>query len=396
MLSLFMERKERRWLLVPSELFLEIMQRMLNRAPTDMSRREGSLIYESAGMSAAEFELVYQMLELTEENAYPLTADREHLMRHAEIYGYYPEEASKAIVRAEIITEGNIVVDNGTQFMIKGVYFTVIEHEHDNDYLLECDTPGVIGNSFFRTILPALYITGFKSAKIKELVVPGEDEEDTEAFRERYRRSFNRKSYGGNESEYIDDWVMVQDGVGDCKVLRCPRGAGTVDVIIINSLFEKPDEELIQQVQEALQPKNKVSPAEIESSGLGLTPIGHDVVVRGVRERKINIELGLVYDDGYDWEGVQEDLTRQIKNYFKSINQNWGDSKRYTQNHREYDYKKVFVTVLISRLEALLLDVQGVVDYHRDVTKLNGADENISLDYDEIPVLGELIEVKDG
>lgn len=381
---------------MPSDKYLEIMERMLRRLPNDLSKREGSLIWESLGPTSAEFELVYQLLESLENNAYPLTADHDHLLRHAEIYGYAPDPATNAILRAEIIMDENYSVEIGWQFMIDTVFFTVIEHEEGNNYKIQCDTPGVVGNRYYGTLLPAIYYAGFKSAKILEVLIPGEDVEETETFRERYARSFNSKAYGGNESEYIDDWVMQIEGVGDCKILRCPRGKGTVDVVIISSLYTVPSEELIKKVQDALEPKDKVTPEEIEASGIGIAPIGHDVQVRGVRSRKIDIDLKLVYSDGYSWEAVKENVESVINDYFKSLSEQWGDSKRYTEIRREYDYKKVFLTVLLTRIEALLLDVTGIQDYDRSATKINGTTENIELEYDEIPVLGTLTEVKDG
>lgn len=377
---------------MPSDLYLEIMDRMLGRVPKDISRREGSLIWESLGPTSEEFELVYKMLEALENNAYPLSADREHLLRHAELYGFSPNPATYAVLRAEIIMDENYSVELGYQFMLENIRYTVIEHEGGNYFRIQCDTAGTIGNRTSGTLLPAIYYPGFKSAKIVEVLIPGTDEEDTESFRQRYARSFNSKAYGGNEADYIENFVLPIDGVGDCKILRCPRGAGTVDVIIITSIYTVPTEELIEKVQEEVEPKNKVTQEEVEASGLGLAPIGHDVVVRGVREKKIDIEVKLEYRDGYSWETVKDALKEEINDYFLQLSKNWGSKNKYTLINREYDYKKDFLTVLIGRIESLFFDLAGVLDYRREFTKLNGTQDNISLEYDEIPVLGELTE----
>lgn len=381
---------------MPSDKYLEIMERMLRRLPNDLSKREGSLIWESLGPTSAEFELVYQLLESLENNAYPLTADHDHLLRHAEIYGYAPNPATNAILRAEIIMDENYSVEIGWQFMIDTVFFTVIEHEGGNNYRIQCDTPGVVGNRYYGTLLPAIYYAGFKSAKILEVLIPGTDEEDTESFRQRYARSFDSRAYGGNEADYIENFVLPQDGVGDCKIIRCPRGAGTVDVIIITSVYDAPTEELIANVQEAIEPKNRVTQEEVEASGLGLAPIGHDVIVKGVREKKINIEVKLEYRAGYSWENVKDEYKKLIEDYFLDLAKSWGTKNKYTLVNREYDYKKDFLTVLIGKIESLLFDLTGVVDYERDSTLLNGQKDNIDLEFDEIPVLGELSEITNG
>lgn len=68
-------------------------------------------------------------------------------------------------------------------------------------------------------MVPIEYIQGLKTADLTQLLVPGEDEEDTESFRKRYFDSFNEQSFGGNQADYIAK-VKAIDGVGAVKVER--------------------------------------------------------------------------------------------------------------------------------------------------------------------------------
>ena len=60
---------------------------------------------------------------------------------------------------------------------------------------------------------PIEYIPGLQSAVVTELLIPGDDEEETEHFRQRYIDSFSSMAYGGNIAQY-KEWVAMQDGVG--------------------------------------------------------------------------------------------------------------------------------------------------------------------------------------
>ena len=46
-------------------------------------------------------------------------------------------------------------------------------------------------------LVPIDYVPGLTSAKITEMLIPGEDEEETESIRQRYLDSFNLQAYGG-------------------------------------------------------------------------------------------------------------------------------------------------------------------------------------------------------
>ena len=62
-----------------------------------------------------------------------------------------------------------------------------------------------------------------KPVKITSVLVPGEDEEDTELFRQRYLNSLNAQAFGGNQIDYIEK-VNAIPGVGGVKVTGLGMG----------------------------------------------------------------------------------------------------------------------------------------------------------------------------
>lgn len=362
----------------------------MDRAPNDLDKSEGSLLWEAVGIGAAEFELVYMALDRLIQNAYPTTANREFLKRYADTYGMAPFPATKALLEAEFILREGRIIETGSRFEIDGLFYQVTEKKTDTLYNIECETPGTIGNRYYGQLLPVNYVQGFISARITQLLIPGEDEEETEEFRTRFLRSFISKPYGWNETEYIEE-VCALPGVGDCKILRCPRGKGTVDVVIVDSRYRRPTDETIDSVQNALRPLNITGPPEIDKCGTGMVAIGHDTLVFGVREKEIEIGLKLVFAKGYSWENLKETIESELSNYLLELTKDWGDKNHYTDTDREEPEERR-VEVQLSSVEHRVYEIKGVQDYDRFATTINGKTENFFLEWDEIPILAGVVE----
>ena len=79
----------------------------------------------------------------------------------------------------------------------------------------------MVATSFARSMTPVSY-THLDVYK-RQVLVPGEDEEDTELFRQRYLNSLNAQAFGGNQIDYIEK-VNAIPGVGGVKVYRAWNG----------------------------------------------------------------------------------------------------------------------------------------------------------------------------
>ena len=106
--------------------------------------------------------------------------------------------------------------------------------------------------------------------------------------------------------------------------------------------------------------------------GIGIAPIGHIVNIVGVEGVAINVTATITCDTGYTFEDVQSNITAKVTEYLLSLSQKWAD----TEN----------LVVRRSQIESLILSVPYVLDVTD--TALNGAEENIILDKDSIPVMG--------
>lgn len=357
-----------------NQTFEIIINRLLSRIPDTFDRREGSIIYDTLAPFAKELEKAYIALDTIITEAFPITSSREYLLLNA--LGYYmsPYEATHAVHIAEcIFYDENKEVEIGSRFSQNTLTFETIQNLGNNQYLLRCEQAGELGNDAYGIILPIANVNGLKSAKIIGLSIPGTDEESTESFRERFSSKFGEEAFGGNYQDYKNK-VNALQGVGGCKIIRCPNDEVTkVDVVIIDSQFNKPNKDVIDYVQETLHPllPDYTEPV-IENSGVGLTPIGHVVTVKPVEEVSLDITLHLDYMEGSNYGTLGSQIEEAIEQYLlEECRKKWART----------DY----IIVRISGIENAVLNVDGVIDI-RD-TEINGSLENISLDKYEIPIL---------
>lgn len=342
--------------------FEKILERMMQKIPDNLDKREGSLIYNALAPAAVEMALLYIEMEVVLNEAFADTQSREYLVRRALERGITPFEATCAEITVEVSGE----VPIGSRFMADEESFTVTEKLSENTYKLVADKAGSKANSVTGNLVPVEYISGLEEIKVIEITTPGEDEEDTESFRKRYLESLKNASFGGNVADYTER-VSGIDGV--FKVLVNPHhyGEGTVR-LVISSAVGVPSKELINKVQ------NEVDP--VSGEGLGIAPIGHKVTVEGVKAKPVDILLSLTYQKDYDFLKVKDKINEVIDGYFKELAEAWPESGP--------------VTVRVTGIEKRLLDTEGILDV--TFTSLNGNETNLELSETEIPVRGEVSE----
>lgn len=347
----------------------ELLQEKLDLADDKFDKRNSGLLYNAMAPNAAETRAMLIFLQWVMDNVFGDTAEREYLERIALCTkGLVPDTATKAICKLKTDAQ----VDIGARFTVDSIIYTVTEElpaETYYCYKAECFTEGIEGNQHFGTAIPVEYIQGLTHAELTEILIPGEEEEDTETFRKRWLSSFNNVAFGGNKADYKAK-VNALDGVGDCKVYRAESATGeqqggNVRIVVINSEFEVPSSALIEKVQQEIDPSQ-------DGGGTGIAPIGHIVNMEGVKGLEIYITAIITCDTGYSFEDVKSNIETKIKEYLLSLSRTWAD----TEN----------LVVRRSQIESVILSVPYVLDVTD--TMLNGAEENIILDKDSIPVLG--------
>lgn len=385
----------------------EILERMLARVSDKFDKREGAVIFDTHSPTAIELELLYVELNTILAEAYGDSASREYLVKRCKERGITPYEATYAVLKGEF-TPTNIDV-TGQRFNIGSTNFVVLEKIADGEYQVQCETAGIVGNQQLGTMIPIEYIEGLETAELTEILIPGEDEEDTEDLRTRYFDSFNEKAFGGNARDYLEKTNAIP-GVGSTKVTRVWNSdlnpnemipsesvkswyesikgtlsgepaewldtvfnaaankklttGGTVLLTILNSDFGVASDTLIKTVQQTIDPD------EYAGEGYGVAPIGHIVKVKSAEKIEVIVKTNITFDVGYGWSNLQSPIDEAISNYLLELRKSWADNP--------------YLVVRISQIETRLLNIKGIVDIAN--TKLNGASENLTLGKYEVPM----------
>lgn len=337
-----------------------IMNRMLDRVSDQVDKREGSVIWDALAPAAVELQLMYIEFDIILKETFGDTASREYLIRRAKERGITPYPATYALLKGEF----NIDVPIGSRFSLNELNYSVVEQIGTGAFKMECEALGVQGNKYFGDLIPIEYIDGLQTAKLTELLIPGEDEEDTESLRTRYFESFDTKPFGGNQKDYIQKTNSIA-GVGSTKVTPIWDGGGTVKLTILNSEFDKASSELVNTVQQEIDPTK-------DGHGVGIAPIGHIVTVNTAEEIAVNITSNIIFDEGYSFTGQKQNIIDAISAYLLELRKEWANQTN--------------LVVRIAQIETRILAIKGIIDISG--TKINGAASNLTLTKYQIPVMG--------
>lgn len=349
--------------------FESILKRMLDRIPNTFDKREGSVIYDALATAAIEFQNMYIHNDTVLNESFADTQSRGYLIKRCAERGINAEEATHAIRQGEF----NMDVPIGSRFSLNKLNYIVVEKISDGVFKLQCETAGSEGNLESGTLIPIDYINGLQTAILTDVLVPGEDDEDTEHLRQRYFNSFGSQAFGGNVADYKEK-VKTIDGVGGVKVHPVWNGGGTVKVVFTDSTYSKPSSILVDAVQE------KTDPIQNQGEGAGFAPIGHVVTVVGCDETIVDIQTKMTFQEGWNWETIKPSVTNVINEYLTELSETW-DSLEENEG----------LIVRISQIETRLLDINGVLDISD--TTLNGTAQNLTIGSDSIPVGGSITNV---
>ena len=354
-----------------AKTYEELLQQKLDSIDSKYDKRESSTIYNALAPNSMEMSAMYLFMQWVLDNVFGDTAEREYLERIALFTkGLIPAKATRAVYRLET----NVPVETGSKFTSDVMTLEVTEAMESTggyyNYKAQCTEYGISGNGYAGTAIPVEYIQGLEHCELVELLVPGEDEEDTEVFRQRWKDSFNNTAFGGNKADYKTK-VNSIDGVGACKVYRATdyTGAlagGYVKITVINSSYEAPSTTLVDSVQQEIDPTR-------DGEGNGLAPIGHRVTVAGVEAVEINVEMTVTCSGTVVFDDIKSFIESAIQKYFKGLSESWAEEDNITVYSRQVQ-------------AAIITSVKEI----EDITsfQMNGIDGNIELTSDQVPVLG--------
>lgn len=286
------------------QTYENILDRSLARVASDVDKREGSVIMNAIAPVSAEHADVYIQLGNIVNNGYADTAVREFLILRCKERGIIPYEATKATLKGKF----NIEIPIGSRFNLNELNYVATAFIESADgyfyYQMECETEGTNGNKFFGELSSIEYIDKDLTGELTELLIPAEDEEDTEALRTRYLNSFDSNPFGGNKQDYVEKTDAL-DGVGGTVVIPVWNGGGTVKLIIINSDYGVASSTLVKAVQEAIDP-------DPQGTGSGIAPI----------LQRLGVAVNIIIDDnGREFvDGVGIPIGNYVSQYDGNFN----------------------------------------------------------------------------
>lgn len=361
------------------QTFERILQRSLERVGVDVDKREGSLIMNAIAPVSAEHANIYILLDGIITDGYADTATREYLIKRCRERGIEPHAATNAVLKGKF----NMEIPIGSRFNLDELNYSAISFIETSDesvtpegaeesetvtyylYQMRCETAGTEGNKYFGELSSIDYIHKDLEGSLVELLIPAEDEEDTEILRQRYLASFSSNPFGGNKQDYKDKTNSL-DGVGGTVVIPVWNGGGTVKLIIIDSEFNVASEELVAAVQEAIDP-------DPQGTGSGIAPIGHTVTVVSAEKFTVDVSCNITLIEGYQLATVKPKIKEAVEAYLLDLRKAWEDGG---------------LVVRVSQLETRILGVDGVLDVVK--TTANESEDNLVLEVEQLPVMGEL------
>ena len=348
----------------------------MENLPADIDDMPGGFPYDFTMPTAYEkSELIQFHLVRTLMLMFPQWAWDEWLDYHGRQKGIYRKEANKASgnvtfegVPETRIASGFIVCTPATDVGPSIEFATDEEVTIPEGGKVTVSVTAVVGGIASNTkadtvILMSTPIEGITKLYNEEDITGGTDEEGNEAYRERIMEAYSSEgtSYIGNDSDYRR-WAKEVTGIGDCIVVPTWNGPGTVKLVLVDSNGRPANERLVQAVYDHI-----VSPNDREKR---LMPTGSaDLTVVAADTKLISYSCtGLSYDSTTNIEQIESDFKDEVMKYYSSA--------------------KLENVVRYNRVHALLTNLPGVLDFTD--FKINGAENNITLDQDEYPETDEV------
>ena len=257
------------------------------------------------------------------------------------------------------VTQGDLFESGG------GIQFAASETVQitgEGQVRVTCRVDGAAGN------LPAHSITqmpvtlqGIAACDNPEPTTGGYDEEDDAAYYARYLLKIRTPATSGNIYHY-QSWALEVSGVGAVQVFPLARGPGTVDIVLIDSTGQPAPPDLVQQVQDYIDPGGA-------GEGYGQAPIGAQCLVEAATGTEIALSATVFKLDTADEETVTAGIKAAVGAYLAEI-------------AFQQDY------VSLARIIERILAVEGVRDL--ESLTLNGGTDNVHLDERACAVLGEV------
>ncbi len=245
------------------------------------------------------------------------------------------------------ISYGDLFESNG------GVQFMAVEAvtiKGEGDVRITCMKDGIAGNLPAHTITQMpVTIQGINDCDNPAPTTGGYAEETDAAYYERHIIKVRTPPTSGNVYHYLA-WALEIPGVGYAKVFPCARGENTVDIALIDNEGKPAAQELVDKVQEYIDPGST-------GEGLGEAPIGAKCYVSAAEARPVSLKAKLVLTNIDAKEHAAESVRKSVAAYLGSV--------AFRQDYISY-----------AQIAAAILSADGIADF-----------ENLTIDDDTANIL---------
>lgn len=347
-----------------------IRNNILNYMKNTLSKIEGSYNFDIASAVAQELGTTYTEIEDLQKELFPWTCTKEpYLTYHLMCYGLTRLGATKATGTITITGKNTSLIPFGTVIVSRlGVKYKTLENvvignSEKVEVRIEALEEGVNGNCAVGDI------TGFEIEKPEiysvtniEPITGGAPIETIESAKERMKKKASIPSHSGNKNNYIE-WLSELGGIGNIAVYGPSDNvgvpAGDVHIYFADYKGEIPSGGQIEQVKNYINTTNK-------------RPVGCNLIVKAFNPLKTNLTFAEVT--------VKKGSITQEK---------WIEELK-ARTQLGYATKDFLVadTVPYAKIGNIALNIEGTILYND--FKINGATSNISIAYNQTPVIGEV------
>ncbi|MGM1048660.1 MAG: baseplate J/gp47 family protein [Bacillota bacterium] len=363
-----------------------IMNRMLDKVPSDIDKSEGSFIWDAqAPVAFMLSEAALWAQELLRRGFASTAASDNPDIRSAELD---LRAAEHGITRREAAASSGSILFTGKPgtTVPAGTYVATPADEGSGESSVEyvttlgvtlsdsgtgtapikAVTPGKNGNVPAGVIqLMSTSISGVTSVTNPEPTKSGTDVETDQSLLERFYAKVRSQGTSGNKAQYMQ-WANEIAGVGGVEVVPLWGGPGTVGLYLLDTDKRAASKDIVEAVQRHIDPSQ-------DGQGEGVAPAGPVITVMPAKEMEINISVKVqrTLEQPSTLDEIRQLIEEGVRNYLQQIAFNRKDPLvRYT------------------RIAAVLLDIPIIVDYADLTINGNTEQQNIEIGLGQVAVLG--------
>lgn len=364
---------------IEEEYWLDLAEAMGEELGVDT--REGSVYMDTQAGHCIRTAKFFNDLAMLRNDIMPDTAMGDYLSAYTENDMLTRHPATYACWDANFIGAEPPV---GTEFMCDNAYLTwsdvagtrclVANDAGDSENML---VPG-------SKLIPTENIDNLESATLGELLSPGRAEESDDELRLRWREAKVNPSANSNISQLKRLCEDIED-VGRARILPLWGGPNTVKAILFSVIGKDISAQRIEEIQEYMDPIENGYHVQVNEKpyvfgdglGEGAVNIGLHFLATSAVPLPLIITADVEMMEGYVLQQVLDTIKGLINAYLSKL-------ALYTPD-------KAKSIVRIATIGSYIAEAEGILDYDYDSLRINGGVENITVEFESVAVLSEVV-----